>query len=128
MSGEGFDQHGGSWAVMCCGCFRFLSKDGGITDWRVPKNQKPSVHEPKASIIRIGDCAGFPDKESADTAALSAGWQTADQAGPGNHRCPDCQKGQSKHVPVRRGAYIYIAQTSARPERSEDGRGSNLKG
>jgi hypothetical protein len=57
--------------------------------------------------------ANFPDRESADAAALKFGWEVKDVKGP-NHRCPECvareyEERQESHgalVEARRGAYI----------------------
>lgn len=95
---------------MCCGCYRFLGIDGQLTKWRRPRRKIPvSVQEWTAALK---DADAFETREDADSAAEKAGWQTADDLGPGNHRCPECVKQphnpDNSDIPVRRGAYISI--------------------
>lgn len=69
----------GSWAVMCCGCFRFLAKDGTLTKRCRGRLRSPqSIQQWRGAI----ECAAvFETKAAADAAARAAGWQTDDELG-----------------------------------------------
>jgi hypothetical protein len=102
-------------AVMCCGCFRFLSKDNQVLDGEI---QKPAdglldwamFEQIKSEIL--GQIACFENAKAADIAAKSAGWAVRDASGP-NHRCPDCEikRRQAEPTPetvINRGAYVMF--------------------
>jgi hypothetical protein len=102
------------WAVMCCACFRFLAEDSLLTKWRRPKRKMPTSTQEWTRALK--DAASFNSHEEADAAATKAGWQTADDLGPGNHRCPECLKDKPREdIPVRRGAYILITDMISAP-------------
>jgi len=100
------------WAVMCCGCFRFLGDEGILTKWRKRKRAKPESIQAWTAALK--DAASFDTREEADAAARKAGWQTDDELGPGNHRCPECVANPRNKpaVPVR-GAYVCIPEVLA---------------
>ncbi len=78
-----------NWAVMCCGCFRILLKDGRAAEFN------PAKGEPNAK--------DFPTAKSADAFARKHGWTVED----GNHRCLQCsERNEAEAEPVRRGAYL----------------------
>lgn len=104
----------GYWAVMCCGCRRFLAEAGekgqhvgGMTDWKKgPARPADTIRQWNLSL---SGAAKFDSPEAADKAARAAGWQTDDEQGPGNHRCPDCLAGNQVKVRTR-GAYVFIPE------------------
>jgi hypothetical protein len=77
-------------AVMCCGCGRYLAKDGTAIE---PKGMARIISTDRQIVLPgAADEAVeyFDSPPAADAAALQAGWIVRDAEGP-NHRCPDCK-------------------------------------
>ena len=97
--------------VVCCGCQRFMGKDGKPIDIATPDGFVV-WDERQFPISASLDPVTFDTKDSADEFCLKYGWEVKDSYGP-NHRCPDCINAQRERLKARReaeevhrGAYI----------------------
>lgn len=88
-----------AYAVMCCGCRRFMNWLG------------------KADIPFSEDtwqlAADYPTIEVADKDAVKHGWLSDE----GNHRCPECRKAYEQKTLVQRraepqGAIVWLDKPS----------------
>jgi hypothetical protein len=93
---------------MCCGCQKLMDAEGKAS---IPFARGGWLDAEAIKTLETAPC--YADKQTADIAALAAGWEIRDSEGP-NHRCPACiiARELSRHAGMveSRGAYIQVPQ------------------
>lgn len=86
------------WAVMCCGCYRFLGQGGLVVD--------------SSGMVDLSTVVFFETQEDADATAAAEGWQIRNKQGESDHRCPECRDGKPSHICPPPG---YVRSLQSRP-------------
>lgn len=108
--------HLASCCVMCCGCMRFLRKDGTLQKFTGGIVELPNGSKYQESGTADEDRDVFyGSREDCDALAIKHGWTVS----AGDHRCPNCS--QRIVVSVQRGAYVPM--NAIRKEHAEVNRG-----
>lgn len=84
-------------AVVCCGCFRVLGKDGSLLGERHQFGglvDMPTIIKWFSKVDL--DPAKFIGRVDADKEARRNGWEVMDSDGLANHRCPECVRDQPR--------------------------------
>lgn len=90
--------------LMCCGCMKFLNRDGSLQTM-TGGTIVFSGREINAPQDNEGDgLAFFNSKQEADEFAVAHDWQAVNKAGEEDHRCPSCVK-LEHNSPAQAGSY-----------------------